>query len=121
MIFSIYLFVFLQLSISVVDRRKNQLQFRVNLIEMNKKPLLADFRLCKVSSHVFIVFIKYGFPRDSACMIPGESTFEKNNRNVPARTNFYDPVLQWMCENKVPVLDNTSFFCQLFFIFSRQI
>eukprot|EP00112_Aurelia_sp_Birch-Aquarium-sp1_P000782 Seg1076.8 transcript_id=Seg1076.8/GoldUCD/mRNA.D3Y31 product="Serine/threonine-protein kinase Chk1" protein_id=Seg1076.8/GoldUCD/D3Y31 len=36
-----------QLSISVVDRRKNQLQFRVNLIEMNKKPLLADFRLCK--------------------------------------------------------------------------
>lgn len=36
-----------QFSVSTIDRRKNQLTFRINLIEMSKKPLLVDFRHCK--------------------------------------------------------------------------
>ncbi|XP_065055969.1 serine/threonine-protein kinase Chk1-like isoform X1 [Rhopilema esculentum] len=36
-----------QFSISTIDRRRNQLSFRINLIDMNRKPLLVDFRHCK--------------------------------------------------------------------------
>ena len=44
---------FLQFTVSTIDRRKNQLTFRINLIEMNKKPLLVDFRHCKVFFSLF--------------------------------------------------------------------
>ena len=75
----------------MVDRRKNQLQFRVNLIEMNKKPLLADFRLCKVSAFVFICFIMCFI----ICLLflydPRESILETKQKGFSCHKNFMNP------------------------------
>ena len=38
----------LQVTVTTVDRRQNQLVFKANLVEMDNK-ILVDFRLSKVS------------------------------------------------------------------------
>ena len=42
------------------------------------------------------------------------STLGNNCEDMPATRKFYDPVLELILENMIPVLDNTSLFCKLF-------